>query len=429
MGALVIAALVSGLVLRLALPGHFTFLGDEAWTFDHVQDARHGGSWSTLGMPSSRGVKNAGMSVWVFILLGIVGDVSTPAGLTRAVAMFALLGHAMMLLVPRWIVKDENEKQTWLWAFVLAATNPILVFLERKIWAQSVLPFFQMGLILAWMRRDTRVGAFVWGVLSAIVGQIHMGGFFFAPMLALFTRLLSPKRPVRWGSWFAGGVFGTVPALPWLLYLVHDRPPPTSSGSQLLRFRLEFYQYFFSDPSGLCFEYFFGKDTLRSLKYPVFFGHATYLVLLACMALAVASGAVAVIAVRALVLRLRERAGLREFLTGNGSDTTILVVATLAGMGVAMTLPSISIHRHYMLAAFPVPYLFVAQTALRSSRGERWLATLFAGCLVVSIGMLSFLHLNGGADGFGKSWALQVQEGTSPDRAATFRPPVTESAP
>ena len=88
-----------------------------------------------------------------------------------------------------------------------------------------------------------------------------------------------------------------------------------------------------------------------------------------------------------------------------------------SGMGAMMTLPSISIHRHYMFALFPLPYVWVARGALRKPGGEKWLAVLFGGCLVVSAGLLSFVRDNDGARDFGKSLEAQVRDGTRPDSA------------
>jgi hypothetical protein len=406
-GILVIAALAIGAVLRLSLPTVFSYLGDEAWTFDSVQHTRDGTApWPALGMPSSRGVKNAPMSVWVFVVLGTIGQVSTPEGLTRAVAVLAILAHVALLAIPISILKEDPDAKAWLWAIVLTATNPILVFLERKIWAQSVLPIFDVALLVAWLRRETRGGAFAWGAIGALVGQIHMAGFFFVPSVALWTRVFGKAKPVRWWWWLGGSALGALPAIPWLAYLAHDRPPPNPSG-WWLRFRLEFYQYFFSDPSALCSTYVVGDDLLAAMKYPIALGHPTYLVGAAHVALAVASIA---IAKRALEHAWTRRGEWKALLFGDRSETGLLLGATLLAMGPLMTLPSISIHRHYMMAIFPLPYVWTARAALRRPNGDRWLAILFAGGLVVSAGLLAFLADRGGAQEFGRSWGAQVQE-------------------
>jgi hypothetical protein len=414
-----------GTVLRLVCPSTFVYLGDEKWTFEHVQDARHGGAWPALGMASSRGVRNAPMSVWVFVVLAAAGRVATPEGLTRAVALLALVAHVGMLAIPARLVEDgtpergqspEQERAAWTWAFALTMTNPILVFLERKIWAQSVLPIFDVVLLSTFFLRRTRAGSFVWGLVGAVVGQIHMAGFFFAAPLPVFAKLLG-RTPVRWRAWLAGSALGLVPAIPWLLYLVRDRPPPNPS-PWWLRFRLEFYEYFFSDPTATCIGYVIGEDTLAALRYPLVAGRPTFLVGAALAMLAIASLA---IAARVLRHAWQARHDWRDLLFGDRSDTGILLASTLVGMGALMTLPSISIHRHYMMAVFPLPYVWTARAALRKPGGEKWLSAIFAGGLVVTAGVLSFAVANDGAQEFGKSWGAQVRDGTSTEEAARFR--------
>jgi hypothetical protein len=402
---LVVAALVIGAFLRLVWPDDIHFLGDESWTFTHVRD----GSWEPLGMPSSRGLKNAGMSLWAFIVLGKIGGASTPAGLTRCVAMLGFLAHALLLVIPLRLVPDEKDREAWLWAIILAVTNPILLFLERKIWAQSVLPIFMTGIIIAWMRRDTRGGAFAWGALGAVIGQIHMAGFFFTPSLVVWTKLFSKEKKTSWVAWFIGSALGALPAIPWLLYLVHDRPPATGS-PWWLRFRLEFYQYFLSDPFSLSGEYLLGKDILQAMRWPVIGGHATWLVLVAHGVLAVAAVVLAWRALRALWES-------RRVLFSKRDDTSLLLAAVLAGMGVLMTLPSISIHRHYMLATFPLQYVLVARVALRRPGGEKWLRVLFVGGAIVSFGLLAFVHDVGENAEMGKTYATQLRLGITPEQA------------
>lgn len=405
----VVAAFVAGAFLRIVWPDDIHYLGDESWTFTHVRD----GAWEPLGMPSSRGLKNAGMSLWVFIMLGKIGGVSTPAGLTRCVALLGLLGHALLLVIPLRFIDDEKDRRTWLWAIILAVVNPILLFLERKIWAQSVLPIFMSGILIAWMRRDARGGAFTWGALGAIIGQIHMAGFFFTPALVVWTKLFSKDKKTSWIAWFAGSVIGALPAVPWLLYLAHDRPPATSS-PWWLRFRLEFYQYFVSDPFSLSGEYVLGNDIWLAMRWPMVGGHATHLVLLAHAVLALTA---VVLAWRALVAIWECRRDWRALLRGGTNDTTLLLAAVLAGMGVLMTLPSISIHRHYMLATFPLQYVLVARVALRRPDGERWLKILFAGGAIVSFGLLTYVRDVGENPEMGKTYATQLKLGITPEQA------------
>lgn len=408
-----IFALAIGAALRLVWPLDIHYLGDEDWTFRHVQATLRDGSWDVLGMPSSRGLKNPGLSVWVFVILGKVAGASTPAELTRGVALLGVLANALLLVIPLRLVRCERDRRVWLWTIVLVSTNPILVFLERKIWAQSVLPIFMAVTIIAWMLRRSRSWAFTWGVTGALLGQIHMAGFFFTAALALWTRVFAAERRPSWAAWTAGTAAGFVFAVPWLRYIVTEHPGATSV-AWWQRFRFAFYQYFLSDPLGLSSEYVIGKDVVRAMRWPVVFGQATWLVLVAHVALAVVA---AILAYRAVRLAWQQRRSFRTLLAGGTNDTSLILAAVLVGMGVLMTLPSMSMHRHYMLATFPLEYVLVARIALSTTRGERLLAALFVGCTVVSVGILTFVHDVGDNAEMGKTYAMQLRLGITAEQA------------
>lgn len=425
------AALVVGVVVRLVWPDDIHFLGDEAWTLRKVQHVHGGGDWPLLGMPTSRGPKNAPVSVWIFILLGNAFGGLGPASLTRIVGVAGIVARAVALVIPRWLVRDEDERRQWFWAIALSSLNPTLVFLERQIWPPSLFPILMTVLVIGFLKRDTRAGAIAWGACGALAGQIQGAGFFFAPALALFTKVFADRRQgasagprdaretgrTRWGAWLLGSGLGALPALPWLLYLVRERPH--ASGSPWwLRFRLEFYQYFFSDPTGLGGEFILGKDVWSAMKYPLVFGTPSYLVGVAHVGLAIVSALLGVATLRLAWAHVRAGTW-RNVVRGGASDTALLLAATLGGMGVLMTLPSIPIHRQYMLATFPLQYVFVARVALaRGTRhGEKLLAALLVGTAIVSFGFLSFLRTTGESEESGKTYATQLREGIGPEAA------------
>lgn len=408
-----IVALAIGAALRLIWPLDIHYLGDEDWTFRHVQATLRDGSWDALGMPSSRGLKNPGLSVWVFVILGKVVGASTPAELTRGVALMGVLANALLLVIPLRLVEPEQERRTWLWAIVLASTNPMLVFLERKIWAQSMLPIFMVITLIAWFQRGRRHWTFTWGLTGALLGQIHMAGFFFTAALALWTRLFARERTPSWPVWSAGTAAGLLPAVPWVRYVVSERPG-ASTVAWWQRFRFAFHQYFLSDPFGLSGEYVLGKDIVRAMRWPVVFGHPTWLVLVAHVLLALVAG---LIAYRVVRLVWERRRSLGALARGDASDTSLLLAAVLVGMGLLMTLPSISMHRHYMLATFPLEYVLVARIALSAKHGESLLRALFFGCTVVSFGILTFVHDIGENGEMGKTYAVQLRLGISAEQA------------
>lgn len=408
-----IIALAIGAALRLVWPFDIHYLGDEDWTFRHVQATLRDGSWDVLGMPSSRGLKNPGLSIWVFVILGKVAGASTPADLTRGVALLGVIANTLLLVIPLRLVDCERDRRAWLWTVILTSTNPILLFLERKIWAQSVLPIFMTVTIIAWMQRGSRRSAFTWGVAGALLGQIHMAGFFFTAALALWTRLFAAQRRPSWGAWGAGTAAGLVLAIPWIRYVVTDRPG-ASSVAWWQRFRFAFYQYFLSDPFGLSGEYVIGKDIVRAMRWPIVFGTSTWLVLVAHLVLALVAASFAYRAVR---LAWNERRSFRTIVASGENDTLLILAAVLVGMGMLMTLPAISMHRHYMLATFPLEYVFVARIALSTKRGESLLAALFVSCTVVSVGILTFVHDVGENAEMGKTYAVQLRLGMTAEQA------------
>src|SRR5882724_4195267 len=78
-------ALALGIVLRLAWGTDIEWKGDEIWTFTQAHALCAGAPWPAIGMPTSLGSPNPGMSLWVFVPLACVTE--TPTGLAQAVAL------------------------------------------------------------------------------------------------------------------------------------------------------------------------------------------------------------------------------------------------------------------------------------------------------------------------------------------------------
>ncbi len=236
LAAFALLSIVVGAALRFALPDDIELKHDERFMFERSQHVGIDEPWSVLGMPSGVGLRNAGLSIWIFVALARIFHVTTPSGLAMAVAALgvAALG-AVYLFTQRIIV--ERERPTWLWAIALAAVSPASVVMERKIWAQSVLPIFVVLFWVGWWRRERVWGAFTWGVVGALLGQIHMSGVFFAAGIFAWEIVSAWRARARgaavtspkWIAWFAGSAIGALPMVPWLLYLAHARSQNESS--------------------------------------------------------------------------------------------------------------------------------------------------------------------------------------------------------
>src|SRR5437764_6695 len=174
----VAGALAAGVALRFAWPDLVEFKHDEAWTVAKTRDMVERGEFPALGMPSTQELRNPPLSVWAFAPVGWAFG-TEPADLARGVAAGSVLALVGVLAFA-WRCVPAGEREAWAWAVALAAVNPIAVLYHRKIWPPCVTPLFCLAGLAGYWHRDRRWGAALWGFVTAIVGQIHVMGFWFA---------------------------------------------------------------------------------------------------------------------------------------------------------------------------------------------------------------------------------------------------------
>jgi hypothetical protein len=405
-------ALLAGAVFRLIWVEDMEYKSDEIYMFERTRNVGVTEPWPWLGMVSNAQLHNPGMSVWVFLLPGkLLGGTEDPTVLARVTQVLSLAALGLMVVFAlRWI--PDEEREIWLWAVVIAAVNPPDVCLQRKIWAQSVLPFFSMLFLLAWWKRQHRGGAFAWGLVGACLGQIHMSGFFYAAGFALWT-LVFDRRSVRWGSWLAGSFWGTLPLLPWIYYVLHAPSSELPSGRSWTNLLVpSFWLYWSTDPLGTGIWWPLLRQFREFLGYPILAGTPTYLVgVLYVLALGIG----VLIYARAGYLVASGRWPWRELVMGKGPSTALAMGAALGGFGLLLTATGVPIGGHYLLVAFPLLYVWLARLALPRS-APRWpgrvlLATLCVAQFLVAADFLAYIHINQGAvDGYyGKAYGAQLE--------------------
>lgn len=285
--------MLAGVAFRLIWLSDMEYKPDEAWTFERVKAFLQTGEAPLVGMGSSIGVTNAGLSIWLFLALGYIAHALTPTALARAVQIANVLALLLLAAFAQRMV-SRREREPWLWATALVAVNPLSVLFSRKIWPPDLFPLFTLGFLAAWWRRSRRVGAFCWGLTGALLGQIQLGGFLFAVSFALIT-LIYDRRSVAWPAWLTGSVVGIVPMAPWLFRLVHDAArtadmplqvpdtlPHAAAGmaGTTLGPKLGFLEFLVGWPglaTGLDLPYALGHDFWRYLASPFFWGVPTCL--------------------------------------------------------------------------------------------------------------------------------------------------------
>ncbi len=395
-------ALLAGAVLRLLWLDDMEYKSDEHYMFVRLARVGFDEAWPWLGVSSGVHIRNPGLSVWIFVALGKLFGVTTPLGLGRIVA--ALNVAALCLIVPfAWRFVEHASRKLWYWAAALAAVNPLAVMHHRKIWAQSVLPIFSLLFLAAWWKRGTARGAFFWGLIGALLGQIHMSGFFIALGFVVWGLLLDRPR-IRWKPWFAGSVLGSLTLLPWLQ---HVASAPTGHAvtyglGEIVQ--LKFWVFWITDALGLhlgkVLGVLNGNGTLEQLRdflrYPLMGENPTWLTGLAHLGLVLAGAVVFCAAATKSKNALLSLSNFPKFFRVN--ETRFALAAALLGYGLLITLPGVMIYRFYLLITFPLEFVWLAAVAHKSRHGEKALAAVFVLQLFTSAAFLGYVHGHGGSE-------------------------------
>lgn len=383
------ACLVIGALLRFTWVGDMEYKNDERIMFHAVQTVGRTEPWPLVGMRSGVGLPNPGLSEWVFIAIGRAASVESPLDLARAVQALNVLALAWLLAIA--LRKRGDSRAIWLWAFALAAVCPVEVIYERKIWAQSILPIFILAFLEAWDRRIRPSGAFAWGLLSALIGQIHMSGFFLAAGFAGWT--LASSRRARWGAWLVGAAVGVIPLEPWLREIL-AQAGAAQGFAWSEPFKLKFWYYWVTDAFGIGVADRLGIDAFKDfLRFPLVGGLSTWV-----------GGAsqLALIALAAVACGLSRK---RLLPRSRGAEA-----AAFWGYGILLTASAVMISRHYLIATFPLQWVWLARALdPDDARGRRLLRAIWALELATTALFLYYVHVKGGAPGgdYGVAYSAQ----------------------
>ena len=392
--------LVLGILLRFLWPTDMEYKADEAWMFNKVTSVGASESWPLVGMPSSGGINNPGMSVWIFLLPAKLLQITDPVSLMLVVAASSSLALLLLFL---FILREIPQKSQfgWFCGLFLAAVNPFAVILQRKIWAQSMTPIFGMGILYCWWKREQQVYAFGWGLLGALIGQVHMIGFFVAACLVAVTAAasLTYKKSCAWMFWLIGSMLGALPLVPWFLSFSSNgtiREMPAHG------FTLTWAKLWFKQPFTYKLSYSLGNEHFdKFLQYPMVVGQATYINAIVTYSLYGLGYVVVLSFLYSFWCLGRERwSYANQYFS---SQEGIYFVATFLLLSLVLAcFFRLWIVDHYMLLAFPAMYVFLGQMVyfFRWDRYKKLiLFMILGGNLWITINFLSYIHINGGAPG------------------------------
>ncbi|MGZ3671346.1 MAG: hypothetical protein ACXWR1_09135 [Bdellovibrionota bacterium] len=391
--ALLLMSLLIGTALRFAWTNDVEYKGDEKQMFHWSQAVGKTEPWPTLGMSSSGGLPNPGMSVWVFVVLARLTGAITPPELTEAVIF---LNVAALFLLAALVLKriESEEREAWLWALALASVNPVAIQLQRKIWAQSALPLFCALFLWAWFGRRRPAGAFFWGLVGTCLGQIHMSGFFYAAALALWTAV-GDFRSARWRWWLLGSCLGAIPLAPWISFASTHPGSITSALPWSSVLELTYWWFWLLEPLGYSLRHSLGPTGFSEfLREPLLVGRPTYLVAFA-QGVSFAIGALCL--GWALIAFARRKVKVRA---EEKPQSRIALNSAAYGFGGLLTLTRTMVYRHYLIVAYPLQYVFFSRQALRFPWSPRTLlALMWIAQLAISLCFLSYIHTHNGSWG------------------------------
>jgi hypothetical protein len=135
--------LVVATILRLGEPGMVEFLHDEAYLSLLAQDLVAGGPIPVTGIPSSVGIPNPPISLYVMAIPYALS--SSPLIATLFIAVLNVAGVGLLWLMGHRYLRRNVALLTGL----AYAVNPWAVLYSRKIWAQDFhTPFVLLGLLV-----------------------------------------------------------------------------------------------------------------------------------------------------------------------------------------------------------------------------------------------------------------------------------------
>lgn len=366
---------------------------DEQWMYQKAHEAAASGTFPAAGMQSGGGIVNPGLSLGIFA--AIASFTNDPLAMNRVVEIINIVAILCFTWFALTKIKSEEEKKIWLYGIALAAVSPLAVLFARKIWAQDLLPLFSFFILLGNYYRNKKAGAFSWGLFGALMGQIHMSGFFFAAGIFVFTLLHDRYNKIKFNSlpWLAGSALGSIPIILWVVYMLQNPQFTRFNFLHLLQFN--FYVYWFLDGLGLNIMYSIRKEFWEFIKEPIIGGLPLYLIALVHLFL-IAAGFFALKKIvgyaKTFYLNLRQKT-FSAFLFANISLTKFYLLAILLGLGVFMNFSGFTVHPHYLICTFPFVYIFLAKIF----EGKIfWLKGIIIAQLLITVMFQVYVHQHNG---------------------------------
>jgi hypothetical protein len=400
-----------GMILRITWLSDMEWKFDQAWMFFNGQEIAKTFNFPLVGMKSGGGILNPALGIWLFSLISMI--FKSPITVNFMVAFLNIVTLAIMLIFGlKSFQKDSTEQSLLIKACALASVSPLAILYSRNIWAQDLIPFFSMFFFVSVYYRSKKSGAFFWGLVGSLLGQIHMPGFFYAfgfLLIVLIYDIKNKTNTTKWGYWILGSFIGSLALVPWLIHLselptivtpVDKNNSGTLEIKHIVKFR--FYIYMLLESLGIHLKYTLKTKFWEYIKMP--FG--TYLVGIIHIVLLT-------IGMTAFIKWIRKtKSSIWKF--KSLSPINILILASWIGGGGVLTIIGLKMHPHYIICAFPFSYYFMV-ICLKELK-PIWTKIFISSQLLVSIFFMSYIHSHDGIPDtipgdYGKTYKAQLRDG------------------
>ncbi len=195
---------------RLTSPGIVEFLHDEAMLSLLALDFVDGGAIPTTGIPSSVGIPNPPISVYIMALPYAITN--NPLVATMFIAVLNVIGVGLLWSLAR----RSIGRMAALLAAMIYALNPWAILYSRKIWAQNFhTPFVLLGLMLGLYGfvEGKRWAQVLTLPVLILAFQIHFAAWALLPLYAWF--LWVGRKHIRRKAFATSIVLAALALLPY----------------------------------------------------------------------------------------------------------------------------------------------------------------------------------------------------------------------
>jgi hypothetical protein len=209
-----VAVLIVAALLRLGEPGIVEFKHDEAMLSLMAQDMVSGKGIPFTGIPSSVGVPNPPISVYILALPYTLS--SSPLVATMFIAALNVIGVGLLW----WIAHRYVGQTAAIIASLIYAVNPWAILYSRKIWAQDFhtpLILFAVALGLYGFVEGKRWAQIFCLPVLLIALQIHFAAWALLPLYLWF--LWVGRKQLSWKAIVLSVFLGILTVVPFLIGL------------------------------------------------------------------------------------------------------------------------------------------------------------------------------------------------------------------